>query len=285
MDMNININTPMKRLSPIIAIAYIILSVNTLLTILYCLFYSLYEVDLSLVVWFSSFVAICSFPAGLGVSIYALFQKTDNRSRIIILIWNAIIIALWLLLFYVLPDGTNRIPEDMEKKYIANRDAIMHLCRYATDSLSLPDSTALVITKHHHLQTRKVIGRYHRLAPPIWICTKDTVFDIDDSQAQRIRLLHKAANIGEFTVFMPDSLVNIHFTNRGFATYWYEIPRRPYSEQEMYILLKNIYSCPYLPEVSFNYAGGALDHDDPFPKDHFLQSRHIDSTYIYNLFH
>ena len=277
----------MKRLSPIIAIAYIILSVNTLLTILYCLFYSLYEVDLSLVVWLSScFVAICSFPAGLGVSIYALFQKTDNRSRIIILIWNAVIIALWLLLFYVLPNGTNRIPEDMEKKYIANRDAIMHLCRYATDSLSLPDSTALVITKYHHLQTRKVTGRNRIITYPIWIFTEDTVFDIDASQAQRIIQLHKAANIGEFTVYMPDSLVNIHFTNRGFGKYWYVIPRHLYSEQEMYILLNNIYSCPYLPEVSFKYAGGTTIHDTPFPKKaHFLQSRHIDSTYIYNLFH
>ena len=62
------------------------------------------------------------------------------------------------------------------------------------------------------------------------IIAEDTVFDIDASQAQRIIQLHKAANIGEFTVFMPDSLVNIHFTNRGFGKYWYEIPHHPYSE-------------------------------------------------------
>ena len=93
----------------------------------------------------------------------------------------------------------------MEKQYITNRDTIMHLCRYATDSLSLPDSTALVITQNNILQTRKVVGRNRVISYPIGIFTEDTVFDIDASQAQRIIQLHKAANIGEFTVYMPDS--------------------------------------------------------------------------------
>lgn len=273
----------MKRLVSIIT--YVILTINTLYISLFCLFFCFYEVDLFLLIWISSLIAICTIPVGLGLSIYALFQKDNPLFRKVTLIWNGSLIILLVLTFYVLPSGTNRIPDGMEKQYTANHDAIMHLCRYATDSLSLPDSTALVITQNNHLQTRKVVGRNRLISYPIRIFTEDTVFDIDASQAQRIIQLHKAANIGEFTVYMPDSLVNIHFTHRGFGTYWYEIPHHPYSEQEMYIQLNNMYACPYLPEVSFQFAGGATSHDAPFPKAQFLQSHHIDSTYIYNLFH
>ncbi len=273
----------MKRLVPIIT--YIILTINTLYVFLLCLNICLYEVDLFLPIWIGSVIAIHTILVGLGLSIYALVQKDNPVFRKVALIWNGSLIVLLLLTFDVLPNGTNRIPNGMEKQYTANRDAIIHLCRYATDSLSLPDSTALVITQNNHLQTRKVTGRNRIITYPIRIFTKDTVFDIDASQAQRIIQLHKAANIGAFAVYMPDSLVNIHFTHRGFGTYRYEIPHHPYSEQEMYFQLNNKYACPYLPEVSFQFAGGATSHDAPFPKDQFLQSHHIDSTYIYNLFH
>ncbi|MBR3407271.1 MAG: hypothetical protein IKG86_00320 [Paludibacteraceae bacterium] len=273
----------MKRIIPIIT--YIILAINTLYVFLLCLNICLYEVDLFLPIWIGSVIAIHTILVGLGLSIYALVQKDNPVFRKVALIWNGSLIVLLVLTFYVLPNGTNRIPNGMEKQYMDNHDAIIHLCRYATDSLSLPDSTALVITKNSQLQTRKVIGRNRLISYPVRIFTEDTVFDIDASQAQRIIQLHKAANIGEFTVFMPDSLVNIHFTNRGFGKYWYEIPHHPYLEQEMYFQLNNKYACPYLPEVSFQFAGGATSHDTPFPKVQFLQSHHIDSTYIYNLFH
>lgn len=273
----------MKRHLPVIT--YIILTINTLYVLLFCFAICLYEVDLFLPIWIGSIIAIHTIPVGLGLSIYVLFQKDNPILRKVSLIWNGTLIILLVLTFYVLPSGTNRIPNGMEKQYITNREAIIRLCRYATDSLSLPDSTALVITQNNHLQTRKVTGRNRIITYPIWISTEDTVFDIDASQAQRIIQLHKAANIGEFTVFMPDSLVNIHFTNRGFGKYWYEIPHHPYSEQEMYIQLNNKYACPYLPEVSFQFVGGATSNDTPFPKAQFLQSHHIDSTYIYNLFH
>ena len=273
----------MKRHLPVIT--YIILTVNTLYVLLFCFGICLYEVDLFLPIWISSLIAIYTIPIGLGLSIYALFQKDNPILRKVTLIWNGTLIILLVLTFYVMPSGTNRIPNGMEKQYITNREAIIRLCRYATDSLSLPDSTALVITQNNHLQTRKVTGRNRIITYPIWISTEDTVFDIDASQAQRIIQLHKAANIGEFTVFMPDSLVNIHFANRGFGKYWYEIPRHPYSEQEMYVQLNNIHACPYSREVCFLFDGGAIDHDASFPNDKFLQSHHIDSTYIYNLFH
>ncbi len=272
----------MKRIIPIIT--YIILAINTLYVFLLCLNICLYEVDLFLPIWIGSIIAIHTILVGLGLSIYALVQKDNPVFRKVALIWNGSLIVLLLLTFYVLPNGTNRIPNGMEKQYMDNHDAIMHLCRYATDSLSLPDSTALVITQNNQLQTRKVTGRNRIITYPVRIFTEDTVFDIDASQAQRIIQLHKAANIGEFTIFMPDSLVNIHFANRGFGKYWYEIPRHPYSEEEMYVQLNNIHTCPYSREVCFLFDGGALDYEASFPKDQFLQSHHIDSTYIHNLF-
>ena len=65
----------MKRLVPIIK--YIILAINTLYVFLLCLNICLYEVDLFLPIWIGSIIAIHTIPVGLGLSIYALFQK-DN---------------------------------------------------------------------------------------------------------------------------------------------------------------------------------------------------------------
>ena len=66
---------PMKRLVPIIT--YVILTINTLYIFLFCLLFCFYEVDLFLPIWISSLIAIYTIPVGLGLSIYALFQK-DN---------------------------------------------------------------------------------------------------------------------------------------------------------------------------------------------------------------
>lgn len=274
----------MKRSIEIVT--YCVLAFNSLFAVLFCLDYSLYEIDLFLVIWMCSTTAIFSFPIGIGLSIYAIFRKESPLFRIVAPIWTGAIIALFVLAFYVLPSGAERISNGMEKQYVTNHDAIMQLCRYATDSLSLPDSTALVITAHNRLQTRRVIGRNAIFPNPALIATQDTIFDIDERSAQRLMQLHKAARVDAFSVYMPDSLVNIHFVHRGFGRFWYEIPHHPYTEHEMYFQLVNPRTCPYSPDVCFCFDGGAIGHKNPYPvKAYFLQSHNIDSTYIYNLFH
>lgn len=263
---------------------YICLSINTLLSLLFCVAYSIYEVDLFLAVWLSSTLAIFTFPIGIGLSIYALFQKNDKRFRIVTLIWNTIIIGLFGLTFYVLPSGTQRVVNGMEDKYLANYDAIQQLCRYATDSLLLPDSSALIITKDGNIKTRKVVGK--NIFLPSLVLSKDTSFVVDESQAQRLLQLHEASKMGDFSVFRPDNLINITFSSRGFGRYWYEIPHHPYTEKEMYFQLNNYHYCPYKQEVCFLFDGGGIDHDCSFPmKDQFLQLHNIDSLSIYHLFH
>lgn len=265
-------------------VTYICLGINTLLSLLFCAAYYIYEVDLFLPVWISSALGLFTFPIGIGLSIYALVQKQDNLFRIITLIWNAVIIGLFVLAFYVLPSGTERLVYGMEDKYRSHYDAIQHLCSYATDSLELPDSTALVVTKYGNLRTRKVVGKTFYM--PSVIYTEDTTFVVDENQSRRLLQLHKASKMGEFTVFRPDNQINISFSTRGFGRFWYEIPYRPYTEEEMYHHLYNYHYCPYTREVCFLFDGGAVDHESPFPmKDQFLQSHGIDSLSIYHLFH
>ena len=88
----------MKRLVPIIT--YIILTINTLYIFLFCLFICFYEVDLFLPIWISSLIAICTIPVGLGLSIYALIQKSNPLFRKVTFIWNGLLIVL-LLLFVI----------------------------------------------------------------------------------------------------------------------------------------------------------------------------------------
>ena len=88
----------MKRLVPIIT--YVILTINTLYIFLFCLFICFYEVDLFLPIWISSLIAICTIPVGLGLSIYALIQKSNPLFRKVTFIWNGLLIVL-LLLFVI----------------------------------------------------------------------------------------------------------------------------------------------------------------------------------------
>ena len=263
---------------------YICLGINILLSMLFCVAYCIYEVDLFVVVWLSSALGLFTFPIGIGLSIYALVQKQDKFFRKVTLIWNAAIIGLFGLTFYVLPSGTERLVNGMEDKYLSHYDAIQHLCAYATDSLVLPDSAALVVTKDGNLQTCKVVGKVFFM--PSVIYTEDTTFVIDENQSQRLLQLHKASKMGEFTVYRPDNQINITFSTRGFGRFWYEIPYHPYTEEEMYFHLNNYHYCPYTREICFLFDGGAIHHDAPFPmKDQFLQSHGIDSLSIYHLFH
>lgn len=268
----------------VVHITYVCLIINTLLTILFGLAYCVYEVDLFLVVWMSSLLAVFAFPAGIGLSIYALIQKNDRRFRMVTLIWNMAIIALFGLVFYVLPSGSQRVVNGMERDYLSHHDAIRHLCRYATDTLLLPEGSAIVVTENGKLKTRKVTGRSFYM--PTMVLTEDTLFELDDCQVQRLLQLHKAAKMGDMSVCQSDSSVVFRFVSRVFGTYWYAIPRQPYTEEDMLFQLNHDHYCPYSLEVCFLFDGGATGHEIPFPmKEYFLQSHGIDSLAIYHLFH
>lgn len=88
----------MKRHLPIIT--YIILTINTLLAILWAFGICLHGVDLFLTIWSNFELATCTITIGLGLSIYALIQKSNPLFRKVTFIWNGLLIVL-LLLFVI----------------------------------------------------------------------------------------------------------------------------------------------------------------------------------------
>ncbi len=88
----------MKRHLPFIT--YIILTINTLLAILWAFGICLHGVDLFLTIWSNFELAICTIMIGLGLSIYALIQKSNPLFRKVTFIWNGLLIVL-LLLFVI----------------------------------------------------------------------------------------------------------------------------------------------------------------------------------------
>ena len=253
-------------------LAHVVLVVNTLLAIVFCLYLILYEVDFFLVLWLGSVVGLVSCPLGLILLILAWVRRWDQR--IPITVWSLSIVAVILLSMYVLPPATKRIPYAMERHYLKYSEQIRQLSDYALDSLQLPDSTSIVLSKDTFI-TRHVLGKHpmHDFEN-VFFMYNDTVFDVDEERLMEARRLLAKCGLKECTVYSHYQLVEFEFAHKGFGTWWFRVPRQPLTEEEIELQKEDYHLCPCSAEVYFIFDGGAIDHDCPFPyKEDFINRK------------
>lgn len=260
-----------KSIPPFVArLCYGVCAVNTLFLLVAAVDYLFVEVDLFLLVWIGASVALVTLLLGLVIFIYALFHLHCRAGRTISL-WNIGIVVVAFVVFWLLPPGVSRVPYKMESHYLAHRQDMERIAHQLYGRM--PDSTLLVFTNDGAATLSRITSGVNWFDHPI---VDDSVAPPPfafQSEAQRDSLVSLLDQIGckRLRLYRPTGLALFDYAASGFATYWFEIPFTPFTDEQMRAQELTPQIVPYSRHVFFRFHGGATDGDGPFPyKEAFL---------------
>ncbi|MBR1833889.1 MAG: hypothetical protein IJ785_00030 [Bacteroidales bacterium] len=254
-----------RSFPPVLArLSYGVCAVNTLFLLLAAVDYLFVEVDLFLLVWIGASVAIVTLLLGLVMFVYALFHLRSRAGRVVSL-WSIGIVVAAFVVFWLLPPGVSRVPYKMEAHYLAHRQDMERIAHQLYSQM--PDSTLLVVTSNGTTSLSRITSGVNGFGHPI----------VDDSvalppfafrsNAQMGSLVSQMSQIGckRLHLYRPTGLALFDYAASGFASYWFEIPFSPFTDEQMRAQELTPQIVPYSRHVFFRFHGGATDGDGAFP--------------------
>ena len=252
-------------------LAYIVCAVNTVLLLLAAVEYLFCEVDLFLVVWISAMVMLVTAVLGIVCFIYSLFHLRERRGRVIAL-WTVSLVLAAYVFFWLLPNGSSRVPSKMEAHCIKHEATMLSLADYLygvmPDSAMLEYSPSKGVSLSHIASWENMWGY-----PGIEDSIEMAPVSLTSSQLDSITRVMKSFHCDDLTIYKPKGMALFKYLTRGFASYWFEVSLTPYTEEARQGQL-NIYNViPFSQHVCFRFHGGAIGGDDPFPyKEEYVTS-------------
>ncbi len=252
-------------------LAYVACAINSLLLILFSVDYLFFEIDLFLYVWMAGNLLIVTVPLGLICFIYSLFHLRERPGRIIAL-WTLLLALVASVVFWLLPNGSSRIPSKMEAHCIKHEATMLSLTNYLygvmPDSSMLDYSPSKGISLSHIASWENMWGH-----PGIEDSIEMAPVSLTSTQLDSITRVMKSFHCEALTIYKPKGLALFEYFTRGFASYWFEVSLTPYTEEARQGQLNTYNVIPYSQHVCFRFHGGAIGGDDPFPyKEEYVET-------------
>lgn len=243
---------------------------NIVFTLLLVAGVLLYEIDTFVLVWIGAMPLLVTLPIGLiGVG-YACWHIKD-RSGCILLACSLMPIVIYSLV-YVFPSAAERVPMAMVQHYETEETKMRTIAEYV--NALLPDMTYIHYTNEDEVRTLATLGDRRLGNPYMYVFShfysqeeQDSVLasaHITKQHLDTIKHMLCDANLDAIEVY-KDEFVRIPFVSLGFSTWYFEIPFKPYSGEQILEQKKDFECLPISEELSLRFHSGGPSGGTPFP--------------------